>query len=157
MSIESGLAHPAHTVLVVEDNDDSRDALALLLEVDGFRVTKAPSATAALGMLQIEGLRPCLILLDLVLPELSGLHFARHLRSDPELRSIPVAALTGHEGQRREAERAGVFTVTLLKPTDIGTLLSLVGKHCPRSSQPCDDGADVVAETGTGSSTRRMR
>lgn len=140
-------AHPPHFVLVIEDSQDSREALALLLDVAGFRVAKAATATAALEMIETEGLRPCLVLLDLVLPGMSGLEFARYLRANPHLSSIPVAALTGHEGQRKQAERENVFTTTLLKPTDIDTLLSLVGQHCPRVGEPCD--TDEESKTGT--------
>ena len=140
-------AHPHHTVLVVEDSQDSRDALALLLDVEGFRVAKAATATAALEMIEGDGLRPCLVLLDLLLPGMSGLELARHLRASPELASIPIAALSGHEGQRRQADREGVFTVTLLKPTDIDELMSLVGKHCTRAGASCDTNEEE--DTGT--------
>jgi CheY-like chemotaxis protein len=150
MPAESGPAHPPHTVLVVEDSKDSRDALALLLEVEGFQVAKAASATDALLMIEgAEGLRPCLVLLDLVLPEMRGLDFARYLRAHPDLSAIPVAALTGHEGQRREAEQAGLFTAALLKPTDIPTLLALVGNHCPRGGE-CDDEENTARSSQRG-------
>jgi len=128
-------AHPPHLVLVVEDLPDSRNALALLLDVEGFRVAKAATATEALAMIETAGLRPCLVLLDLVLPGMSGLEFARYLRANPDLASIPVVGLSGHEGQRRQAAREGVFTTTLLKPTDIDVLISLVGKHCRRAGE----------------------
>ena len=149
MPAESGPAHPPHTVLVVEDLKDSRDALALLLEVEGFTVVKAASATDALQLIEVEELRPCLVLLDLVMPTMSGLDFARHLRANPDLASIPVAALTGHEGQRRQAASEGVFCAALLKPTDIDTLLSLVGEHCPRGAE-CDDDEGTSAQGGGG-------
>jgi CheY-like chemotaxis protein len=141
-------AHPPHLVLVVEDLQDSRDALALLLDVEGFRVAKAATALEGLDLIEGQGLRPCLVLLDLVLPGMSGLQFAHYLRANPDLASIPVAALSGHEGQRRLAEREGVFTTTLLKPTSIDELMSLVGKHCQRVGDTCD-APDEEDATGT--------
>jgi len=139
MTAEREDAHPPHTVLVIDDSADSRDALCLLLELEGFRVAKSASATDALRMMETEGLRPCLVLLDLVLPVMGGLAFRRRLLEHPDLATIPVAALTGHEGQRRQAESEGVFTAALLKPTDIDSLLSLVGDYCPRRGETCGE------------------
>jgi CheY-like chemotaxis protein len=124
--------HPPHTVLLVEDSEDSREALRLLLEVEGFRVATAGNAVDALRLIAAEGLRPCIVLLDLVMPVVDGLTFRRQLQDIAGLEKVPVVALTGHEPMRRQAEAEGFFRA-LLKPTDIDELIVLVGDHCPRA------------------------
>jgi two-component system chemotaxis response regulator CheY len=124
--------HPPHTVLLVEDSADSREALRLLLELEGFRVATAVNGVDAVRLIASEGLRPCIVLLDLVMPVVDGLTFRRQLEGIAGLEKVPVVALTGHEPMRRQAEAEGFFRA-LLKPTDIDELITLVGEHCPRA------------------------
>lgn len=134
MSSECETTHPPHVVLLVEDSRDSREALRLLLEVEGFQVATAATAIDALRMITADGLRPCIILLDLVMPIVDGLAFRRQLHDVPGMKRTPVVALTGHEPMRRQAEAEGFFRA-LLKPTDIDELVGLVGEHCPRAGE----------------------
>ena len=140
MADTCAVTHPPHIVLIVEDSADSRDSLRLLLEVEGFRVEAAASALDALQLVTAGGLRPCIVLLDLILPLMDGLTFQQRLNETPGLERVRVVALTGHEGMRRQAEAAGFFRA-LLKPTDIDALIALVGEHCPRGGEEQDSPA----------------
>ena len=132
MSAQSDPAHPPHVVLIVEDSADSREALRLLLEVQGFAVRATANAIEAMRLVTEEGFRPCIVLLDLVMPVVDGLTFRQQLQEVAGLAKLPVVALTGHEGMRKRAEAEGFFRA-LLKPTDIEELVALVGSHCPRA------------------------
>ena len=76
-------------ILVVEDDDATREAACLLLQDQGYAVTAARNGREALDRLH-EGLRPCLILLDLAMPVLDGYGFRAEQLSDPELEDIPI-------------------------------------------------------------------
>lgn len=66
----------SHVLLVVEDDPDQRESLVLLLEAEGYVVTAASSGRDGLDCLA-RGLRPCLIVLDLMLPDMDGVGFMR--------------------------------------------------------------------------------
>jgi CheY-like chemotaxis protein len=83
----------AHTVLVVDDNPDEREATAMLLELNGTDVRLAQDGQEALDALH-AGLRPCLILLDVNMPRMDGVAFWRAQQAEPALRDIPVAVLS---------------------------------------------------------------
>ncbi|MCY1041073.1 response regulator [Corallococcus sp. bb12-1] len=90
------MAHsaPIRPVLVVEDDDDVRAAIAEILEGEGYEVAVAANGHEALEEL-VHLAAPCLILLDLRMPVLDGAGFLRNLRSDwPQLKSVPVLVLT---------------------------------------------------------------
>jgi CheY-like chemotaxis protein len=119
--------HP-HVVLVVDDNLDGLTSLVLLLELKGYEVIGASSGEEAIHLLA-GGVRPCAIVLDLIMPKVDGLTFRHWQTQSPELAAIPVIALTGHEGLRRQAQADG-FAAALLKPVGIDDLCVLLGNHC---------------------------
>ena len=82
-------------VLLVEDDDTTREMMRALLTREGWGVREAVNGRAALE--QVETARPDLILLDLMMPEMDGFEFARHLRERPEWRAIPVIVLTAKD------------------------------------------------------------
>ena len=86
-------APPPGRVLVIDDNPDSRALLARYLEQLGHRVEQAPSAEAALK--QLEGGHIDLILLDLLMPDISGYEMLLRLKQHPQWRSIPVVMVSG--------------------------------------------------------------
>lgn len=90
------------TILLVEDDELLRDAFKLLLEDAGYQVIEAGTAAQALALTQ-ERL-PALVVLDLGLPDRPGLDVVRTLKANPELREIPVVALTGRAGGSAERE-----------------------------------------------------
>ncbi len=83
--------HP--TILLVEDDDLLRESFEILLDHAGYHVRTAGTAGEALET--ARKLRPTLVILDLGLPDRSGLDVAREIRSDPELTAVRVVALTG--------------------------------------------------------------
>ncbi len=85
------------SVLVVEDNDDTRYLLERILTMRGYVVHSEPDGMAALDWLR-AGRRPASIVLDLYLPIMDGEAFLRELKADPRLSRIPVVAFTAHSG-----------------------------------------------------------
>ena len=118
-----------HTVLIVEDYDDMREGLALVIQTTGLDVISVRSGREALDRLE-AGLRPCIVLLDLVMPEMDGFAFRQAQLADPELASIPVAAISGGGQQIEEQVRRLGITHFLQKPFEEEELLDVIGKHC---------------------------
>lgn len=79
-------------ILVVDDDDDVREILALTLEAEGYRVTRAENGQVALAHIARE--RPALVLLDLMMPVMSGWALWDHLQCSAHLRTLPVVILT---------------------------------------------------------------
>ena len=114
------------TLLLVEDNDDVREMMALALQLDGHRVFAAANGSEALAKLR-GGLRPCLILLDLMMPVMNGWQLRAALQQDPALRDIPVlvvSAVTAEIAHRLPG------TAYVPKPVDIDQLLEMVCVYC---------------------------
>ena len=78
-----------HGVLLVEDDYDTREAFVTILETLGLTVVGAANGREALEQLW-GGLRPCLIILDMAMPEMDGYAFRRAQLADPTLTGIPV-------------------------------------------------------------------
>lgn len=114
-------------VLVVDDEVDIRDTLQTVLEMYGYTVSTAKDGSEALAQLQ-QGARPCLILLDLMMPNMSGSEFRALQLEDPALARIPVIVVSGDSRgpDRAETLRAEVLT----KPIDLKHLVSLVAQFC---------------------------
>jgi PAS domain S-box-containing protein len=116
----------SRSIVVVEDNDDARESLRLLLESLGHRVFAAGDGHAGLAL--VERHRPELALIDLGLPGLDGYEVARALRSSPVGKSMTLIAVTGY-GQaddRRRSKEAG-FDAHLVKPVSQTLLSRLIG------------------------------
>jgi len=107
---------PGQTILLVEDHADAREALQVLLELEGYAVVTAAEGLAALDIARLR--RPDIALIDIGLPGLDGYEVARRLRAAEGPRPILVA-LTGYSQpeDRRDAEAAG-FDAHLVKPVD---------------------------------------
>jgi len=112
-------------VLVVEDNVDAAEGLMMLLEVFGHRARVACDGPSALEAARAEV--PDLMLVDIGLPGIDGYEVARRARQVPELRDVPLVALTGYgqDEDRRRALEAG-FDHHLTKPVDPARLRKLV-------------------------------
>jgi PAS domain S-box-containing protein len=113
-------------ILIVDDNKDSADSLALLLQITGNQTYMAHDGVEAVEA--IEKHRPEVVLLDIGLPKLDGHEVCRRLRKQPWGKDILVIALTGwgQEDDRRKSEEAG-FNGHLVKPVDYDKLLQLIG------------------------------
>lgn len=115
------------TVLLVEDSEAIRGALTILLEDAGYAVLEAAGGEAALR-LAAEHL-PDLVLLDLGLPDLSGLDVMRRLRDAPATARIPVVAVTGRDddADREACQRAGCADY-LVKPVNTRELVRRIAE-----------------------------
>ena len=109
-------------VLLVEDNAESLSGLFALLSDIGFSVCPTSNGGEAVDLLT-QGARPNVILLDLMMPKVTGWEVLKHLRSDPELRDIPVIVMTALDLD--EARVVGADLV-LHKPIQPGELIDAV-------------------------------
>jgi CheY-like chemotaxis protein len=110
--------------MLVEDDADLRAAVADILEDEGFEVHVAENgqdALVELDALGSLGQRPCLVLLDLMMPVMDGFVFMERLRADPGLRGMPVVVLSASVKEPPEGARA-----MLRKPFEIPALLDAV-------------------------------
>jgi CheY-like chemotaxis protein len=116
---------PAHRIMVVDDNVDAAESLAMMLELDGHSVIRAHDGRTAIALASNE--RPSVMLLDIGLPDIDGYELARRLRALPEVDNALLIAVTGY-GQaedRRRAEDAG-FDRYLIKPVEFESLRSML-------------------------------
>lgn len=126
-------------VMIVDDNLDAAQMLAMLLESHGYTVLTATSASAALDLAVL--VRPGALLLDIGLPDMDGYELAREIRRRPQLSEAVLIAVTGY-GRPEDIARAkdAGFDHHLLKPVSIPALLSLLesvhGKRDTGSSAP---------------------
>lgn len=113
----------AQNVLVVEDHADLREMLAVLLESEGFQVQTARNGAEALTAMHAR--RPSVILLDLMMPVMSGDEFRQRQLAEPEYANVPVICMTAaHDGPQR-AKRMHA-TQYFQKPVDFDELISAV-------------------------------
>ena len=117
-----------HTILIVDDHQDMREALETFLMSMGCTVVTASEGEEGLDRLR-GGLRPCLILLDLMMPKLDGWQFRQAQLADPNLASIPVIAVSAYYALREQAAASGIEAV-LPKPIDPDKLVGLVARYC---------------------------
>ena len=124
---------PAGNVLIVEDDPDVREMLAALLVTEGFHAVAAEDGLEALHLLRAVRHRapqvPCLILLDLTMPRLSGNEFRRAQLGDPTVAAVPVAVMSGAVDIEQRAQALGAVA-TLAKPIDCEVLLDVVRRYC---------------------------
>jgi PAS domain S-box-containing protein len=108
-------------ILVVDDNIDAADSIAMLLNMEGHCTTTVNSAVEALQA--VESFRPDVVLLDIGLPEMDGYEVARRLRSQNKVERMRLVAVTGY-GQLADRERAAAagFDKHLVKPVEPAVL-----------------------------------
>jgi CheY-like chemotaxis protein len=132
---------PTRRILIVDDNKDSADSLAMLLEITGNRTFLAHDGNEAIEA--VEKYRPEVILLDIGLPKMSGHEVCRRVRQQPWGKDIVVVALTGwgQEEDRRKTKEAG-FDGHLVKPVNYEELLELL--HHLHNTQAARTNAEGV-------------
>ena len=103
------------TVIVVEDEPDAAELFAEMMRVSGFRVLKTFSSTPAIKMIANE--LPEVVILDIMMPDVSGLEVLRFMRREPKLKNTPVIVVSARSmpSDIREGLAAGA-TVYLTKP-----------------------------------------
>ena len=121
----TGVRYPARqaprTVLVVEDDPEIRDALEDLLHTEGYLVRSAGDGREALRILETMPPRECVMLLDMMMPVMSGIELLDVLERTHRLDGIPVIVLTASSASSVERARA-----VLHKPAAVGRILSEV-------------------------------
>jgi len=95
------------TILYIDDTENNRILVTRRLEKKGYQVLTAESAMQGLAVARAQV--PDLILMDMGMPDVDGWSATRHLKADPQLKGIPVIALTAHamQGDREKALDAG--------------------------------------------------
>jgi CheY-like chemotaxis protein len=120
-------------LLVIDDDHDILLSLQDVLEVEGYHAVTAISGREALEYLR-QGLRPELILLDLMMPDISGWTFRARQQADQALASVPVVVISGQGLSAHDVAELGVAGY-LPKPVDLDTLLSTVARFCSLPEQ----------------------
>jgi two-component system chemotaxis response regulator CheY len=119
----TNLSCPA-SVLVVEDNDDIRQAIGEILEDEGYVVALAEDGERALELLGSVP-RPCLLLVDLIMPRVDGWQLLGLLSQNDRLATIPVVLMSAAADPK-----TALVHPTLKKPIDLEILLRIVREHC---------------------------
>jgi CheY-like chemotaxis protein len=109
-------------ILVADDDIDIREAVTEALELSGYQVVAVENGKSALEKLD-AGLRPALILLDLMMPVMDGLSLLQTLRARPELAPLPVIVFTAAQG------KAPAGVPFLHKPFNLMDLIAQVASH----------------------------
>ena len=116
---------PNKTVLVVEDNDLNMKLFHDLLEAHGYQVLQTKNGLEALKLAREH--HPDLILMDIQLPEVSGLEVTKWLKEDSDLRGIPVVAVTAFAMKGDEEKiREGGCEAYIAKPISVASFLQTV-------------------------------
>ncbi len=115
-------------ILIVEDNELNMKLFHDLLEAHGYETLQTQEGLKALEIAREN--RPDLILMDIQLPEVSGLEITKWLKADEELRSIPVIAVTAFAMKGDEERiREGGCEAYISKPITVSTFLETIRKH----------------------------
>ncbi len=123
-------AADSRTVMVVEDLDDTRQLLKLLLELKGYYVLEAANGQRAVELAKRE--HPRLILMDLSLPVLDGISATKQIRAQGFLNDVLIIAVTAHqEREYRERAFAAGCDDFVNKPVDFDQLEALLRKFMP--------------------------
>lgn len=114
-------------VLIVEDNELNMKLFHDLLEAHGYATVQTKNGMEAVGLAREH--RPDLILLDIQLPEISGLEVTKQLKQDDELKSIPVIAVTAFAMKGDEEKiREGGCEAYIAKPISVTTFMETIQK-----------------------------
>lgn len=107
----------AHKAVLIEDNENNRYLLTLLLRDAGFEVAAATEGKSAVGLVRRE--KPDIVLLDIQMPEMDGYAVAAALKNDPETSGVPIVGVSSFAmpGDRDKAMRMG-FAGYIEKPVD---------------------------------------
>jgi CheY-like chemotaxis protein len=122
--MQSDEKRDAARILVVEDDEDVREAMVAFLQMKGYSVASAGNGREALEYLH-DAPAPDLIISDLAMPVMDGRQFRREQLKDARLAGIPVLVITAM-GDRAHLDASEI----LLKPVDTDVLLTAVSRHC---------------------------
>ena len=124
------MAHAAKKILLVDDNDEVRELLALFIKSLGYKVFEAATGFEAVN--QASTIHPDLIVMDLALPGMNGVETTACLKANPTTRDIPVLISTAYAAgiDIRRALDAGAAEI-LLKPLNLTTLRDVLCRYLP--------------------------
>jgi CheY-like chemotaxis protein len=114
-----------HYVLVVEDDTELRESLVEILSEEGYPTVQAANGQEALSALSAKE-KPCLILLDLMMPVMNGWVFLAQLRQDPKLADVRVCIISAVPASQLPTEAI----CALPKPVDLSALLGVIDTYC---------------------------
>jgi CheY-like chemotaxis protein len=117
-------------ILLVEDDVAIRETVSECLTSEGYRVDAAEHGAEALARL-VEGERPALVLLDLVMPVMNGAELVARVRAEPRLAGVPLLLMTAAISP--PGTSLPEVDATLVKPFDLDDLLAVVGRLAPRA------------------------
>ncbi len=112
------------TLLVIDDDEGIRTALAEVLDLCGYHVVVAADGQEGMDLLEL-GIQPNAIVLDLMMPRMDGWSFLELLRGDPRFQDVPVVVVSAVAGERPAGADA-----CLQKPFDVGRLDHEVARLC---------------------------
>jgi CheY-like chemotaxis protein len=115
------------SVLIVDDDADIREALLDVLSDHGYPASAVANGREALDYLR-AGKRPCLILLDLMMPIMNGTQFRAEQLQDPQIKDVPVLVISA--GNEVEQRVKALGTDCMRKPVDLEKLLDVIARHC---------------------------
>jgi CheY-like chemotaxis protein len=120
---------PDGVVMIVEDDDDTREAMSEAIGILGYRTVTATNGREALSMLRgRDASVPCVIVLDLMMPEMDGWELSAELKTDPVLASIPIVIVTADvNASRHTAAGEAMF---LQKPVELSILQQTIRRFC---------------------------
>ncbi len=113
------------SILVVEDDVDIREALIDVLESEGYHAESAANGKEALDLLHLIE-KPCLVLLDMMMPIMNGQEFLERVMKDAYLAPIPVLVVSAIADQESTKGAVGFIK----KPVDLDTVLKIVDQYC---------------------------
>jgi CheY-like chemotaxis protein len=123
------------TVLVVDDDPNIRRMIVAALKRDGYDFLEAPNGRDALDSMKSE--HPDVVVLDLMMPVLSGWDVLRERADDPDLKQIPVIIISANRDPEVATAVAQGICAFLPKPFDIGALSALVRSCIPPNARAC--------------------
>lgn len=116
-------------ILIVEDDRDIRESLLEVLDSSGHTVTLAANGREGLDALDHVG-RPCLVLLDVMMPELDGAGFLSELARRADMMDFTVVVISADPAKAPQIRGLPRVVEFLAKPIELGELLDLVERHC---------------------------
>lgn len=119
-------------ILVVDDEPSLVEAISEVLEDEGYSVSTARDGITALRALH-DGLRPCLAILDLMMPTMSGWELRAAMLADPELAGIPVAIASAFIRSDMSSLQP---TAVIQKPFELAEIIELANRYCREERAP---------------------
>jgi two-component system, cell cycle response regulator DivK len=124
-NLKKGLIMEDKTILVIEDNEINMKLIRAFLQIGKYRILEARDAETGIRLVREQ--HPDLILMDIQLPGIDGLSAAQFIKSDPDLKKIPIIAVTGNAMQIDKEEAMDIgFAGYLVKPFSIEVFLETI-------------------------------